>query len=157
LREWDPRWNLRRRITDVAFPPPERKDTANNACEQQPAKGLADLVRPGLTCLFLQNRQWRKLFILHTGVGAGILFFIPASSRYPRTFRIKEPPVLFIGKNRSQRTSGSRRLKESKNRLFRVFEKKSVSKNGQFQVFETKNQFQRTTGFHERTGKDLAV
>jgi hypothetical protein len=111
LREWDPRWNLRRRITDVAFPPPERKDTANNACEQQPAKGLADLVRPGLTCLFLQNRQWRKLFILHTGVGAGILFF------YTRQFQVSE-------NFQDKRTAGS------------FYWKKSVSKNFRFPAFE---------------------
>jgi hypothetical protein len=110
LREWDPRWNLRRRITDVAFPPPERKETANNACEHQPAKGLADLVRPGLTCLFLQKRQWRKLFILHTGVGAGIQLF------YTRQFQVFE-------NFQYQRTAG-------------FHWEKSVSKNSRFPLIE---------------------
>jgi len=90
-------------------------------------------------------------------VGAGILLFYTRQFQVSENFQDKRTAGSFYWKKSVSNNSRFRRLKESKNRLFRVFEKKSVSKNGQFQVFETKNQFQRTTRFHERTGKDLAV
>jgi hypothetical protein len=59
-------------------------------------------------------------------------------------FRIKEPPVLGIWKHL-----------ELKNCEVRgSYKKKSDSKNHQLQVFQ---KLQRTTKFHERTGKDLSV
>ncbi len=59
-----------------------------------------------------------------------------------KKIRIKEPSAPSIWK-----------VPELKNHTFWVF-KKSDSKNCQFWVFQ---KLQRTTGFHERTSKDLAV